>query len=116
RIEVLPKTWIEILRNSRGVYLLTCPRTKEQYVGSADSDGGFFQRWCEYVQSGHGGNIALKSREASDYQVSILEGAGSAASREDILTIEAFTVWISRAAPRNPFFFFFLTIAESFSL
>ena len=30
----LPPTWLAVLRASRGVYLLTCPRTKEQYVAS----------------------------------------------------------------------------------
>src|SRR4030095_1831299 len=35
QIEQLPSSWVEVLRSSRGVYLLTCPKTKEQYVGSA---------------------------------------------------------------------------------
>jgi len=85
----LPKTWIAILTQATGVYLLTCPKTKEQYVGSAYGDEGFWHRWMEYVMTGHGGNVALKSRENSDYQVSILEVAGTAASREDILGMES---------------------------
>src|SRR5688500_7995847 len=32
-IEALPISWRAILANGRGVYLLTCPRTREQYVG-----------------------------------------------------------------------------------
>jgi hypothetical protein len=88
QIVTLPKGWVETLRASRGIYLLTCPRTKEQYVGSADGEDGFIGRWREYVQTGHGGNIALKSRDPSDYQISILEVAGSTASREDILKME----------------------------
>jgi hypothetical protein len=43
----------------------------------------------EYVVTGHGGNIALKSREYSDYQVSILEVAGSASNIDDILRMES---------------------------
>ncbi len=39
--------------------------------------------------TGHGGNVALKSREPSDYQVSILEVAGSYANIDDILKMEA---------------------------
>lgn len=89
RIEGLPIGWKEVLRSSRGVYLLTCPRTKEQYVGSATGDRGFLGRWLCYVQSGHGGNEGLKSRDPSDYQVSILEVAGSTAMVEDILQMEA---------------------------
>jgi hypothetical protein len=87
-IDGLPHGWIAILRNSKGIYLLTCPKTKEQYVGKADSANGFWQRWQEYTKTGHGGNVALKSREASDYQVSILEVAGTAATAEEIQAME----------------------------
>ena len=76
------------MRSSRGVYILTCPRTKEQYVGSASGEDGFWGRWMEYYKTGHGGNQGLKSRDPSDYQVAILEVAGSAHSHKDILTME----------------------------
>lgn len=84
----LPHTWIEILRSARGVYILTCPKTKEQYVGSATGEDGFWGRWMEYYRTGHGGNVVLKSREPRDYQVAILEVAGTAASHNDILEME----------------------------
>jgi len=84
----LPRTWIEILRSAHGVYILTCPRTKEHYVGSADGKDGFWGRWMEYYRTGHGGNVGLKSHEPSDYQVAILEVAGTAASHDDILEME----------------------------
>jgi hypothetical protein len=89
KVEGLPKTWIAILKEATGVYLLTCPKTKEQYVGKASGGEGFWHRWMEYVVTGHGGNIALKSREYSDYQVSILEIAGSSSSSDDILKMES---------------------------
>jgi hypothetical protein len=88
RLDKCPKAWATALANSRGVYLLTCPRTKELYVGSATGGEGFWGRWQEYVQTGHGGNVALKSREPSDYQVSILEVAGTSATPEDIMAME----------------------------
>jgi len=88
KVEGLPKTWSENLKHAAGVYLLTCPRTREQYVGSASGEEGFWRRWMEYVATGHGGNVALKSREYSDYQVSILEVAGSASNADDILKME----------------------------
>jgi hypothetical protein len=89
KVEGLPKTWIEILKHTMGVYILTCPKTKEQYVGSASGQEGFWHRWMEYVKTGHGGNVALKSHEKSDYQVSILEVAGSASNVDDILKMES---------------------------
>ncbi|MWV27470.1 GIY-YIG nuclease family protein [Erythrobacter sp. GH3-10] len=84
----LPQSWVMALSAARGVYLLTCPRTFEQYVGSACGTEGFWGRWKDYAVTGHGGNIRLKSRDASDYQVSILEVAGSAATTEQILAME----------------------------
>jgi hypothetical protein len=89
RMEKLPKAWMTALKTSKGVYLLTCPRTKEQYVGSATGEDGFWGRFVSYAQTGHGGNVALKSREPSDYQVSILEVAGTAATLDDILKMES---------------------------
>lgn len=89
QIEGLPLAWTAALSATRGIYLLTCPATKEQYVGSASGADGFFGRWREYARSGHGGNIGLKSRDPSDYQVSILEVAGSAATAEQIQDMEA---------------------------
>ena len=89
KVEKLPKIWVEILKNTVGVYLLTCPKTKEQYVGSACGEEGFWQRWMQYAVTGHGGNISLKSRERSDYQVSILEVAGSGSNTDEILKMES---------------------------
>lgn len=95
----LPTTWIAALKSTRGVYLLTCPETKEQYVGKADGAGGFWGRWQAYVATGHGGNVRLKSRDLSDYQVSILEVAGSAANADEILEMEI--LWKSKLQSRQ---------------
>lgn len=70
--------WINALRSVKGIYLLTCPKTKEQYVGKASGEAGFWGRWQDYVNNSHGGNVMLKGRDPSDYQVSILETVGSA--------------------------------------
>jgi len=88
RIGKLPRGWIEALRSVRGVYILTCPRTREQYVGSAFGGDGFWGRWMTYYQTQHGGNVGLKSRDPSDYQVAILEVAGSAVTQGEVLAME----------------------------
>jgi GIY-YIG catalytic domain len=87
-IDSLPNNWISVLKSSKGIYLLTCPRTREQYVGSATGEECFWQRWQDYIRTGHGGNVKLKSRDKSDYQVSILEVAGSASTDQEILRAE----------------------------
>jgi hypothetical protein len=87
-LDRLPASWVETLRSSGGVYLLTCPSTGEQYVGSATGGCGFWQRWQEYARTGHGGNVALKSRTPSDYRVSILQVVGTDATAADVIAIE----------------------------
>ena len=87
-IETMPPAWKETLRSSRGVYLLACPRTREHYVGAAYGEDGFLGRWETYAANGHGGNVGLRNRDPSDYLVSVLEVAGSAATRDDILALE----------------------------
>ncbi len=99
KLDNMPKGWIDALKSSRGVYLLTCPKTKEQYVGSATGDSGFWGRWQEYIHTGHGGNKGLKSRDPSDYQVSILEVAGTSETTEDILCMEG--RWQSKLQSRE---------------
>ena len=89
QVTKLPRSWAIALAAARGIYLLTCPKTKEQYVVSASGEGGFLQRFEEYAATGHGGNVALKSRESSDYQIAILEVAGSASTLDEILTMES---------------------------
>lgn len=88
RIAALPPTWASALTAARGIYLLTCPATKELYVGSATGAEGFLGRWRGYAATGHGGNVRLKSRDFSDYQVSILEVASNLAGEAEILALE----------------------------
>ncbi|MEE9433980.1 MAG: GIY-YIG nuclease family protein [Sphingorhabdus sp.] len=85
----MPASWVAILRQAKGIYLLTCPKTKEQYVGKAVGQDGFFGRWMEYSGSGHGGNIGLKSRDPSNYQISILEVGGTATTEKDYDMLES---------------------------
>lgn len=98
-IGALPPSWTSSLAASRGVYLLTCPKTREQYVGAATGADGFLGRWLAYVLDGHGGNVGLKSRDPSDYQVSILQIAGSADDRDAILRMEA--LWKDKLQSRE---------------
>lgn len=93
QIEILPSLWCERLREAKGIYLLTCPKTKEHYVGSARGNEGFYGRWLQHLAEG-GDAIGFRSREPSDYQVTILEIAGSGASDRDILNAEQ--LWITK--------------------
>lgn len=98
-IETIPATWISALSSTRGIYLLSCPRTREQYVGVASGSDGFLGRWRSYFASGHGGNVGLKSRDPSDYRISILETVGSSVTNADLLTLEA--LWKNKLLSRE---------------
>jgi hypothetical protein len=98
-IERLPAAWIVALQSCGGIYLLTCPKTKEQYVGKAVGVGGFYGRWLDYARDGHGGNVGLKSRDPSDYQISILQVAGSADTSSKIDAME--TRWKQKLQSRE---------------
>ncbi|TBE30831.1 GIY-YIG nuclease family protein [Rhizobium ruizarguesonis] len=98
-IETIPASWSAALSSTRGIYLFSCPRTREQYVGMASGPEGFMGRWREYFVSGHGGNVGLKSRDPSDYRVSILETVGTGATVNDLLALE--TRWKAKLLSRE---------------
>jgi GIY-YIG catalytic domain len=97
-IDLLPTEWIAILRNQRGIYLLTCPDTKEQYIGKASGADGFWGRWQDYVRNGHAGNIRLRNR-VSDYQVSILETVGNTMTDAELNHLEV--LWKEKLQSRE---------------
>jgi len=86
-VNSLPLSWVVRLQETRGIYLVTCPRTREHYVGSANGADGFYGRWFQHAAF-KGDAIAFRSREPSEYQVSILEVAGSGMSEADVLVAE----------------------------
>ena len=66
-------TWQQALRQSKGIYLLTCKETGRKYVGKADGDDGFWGRFLQYALTTHGGNEGMKKHSTSGYSVTILE-------------------------------------------
>jgi hypothetical protein len=82
-------SWQTRLKALKGVYLLTFDDGM-QYVGSATGEEGFWQRWQDYLTTGHGGNRILirDQRDARNATVSILEVSGSAQTGPDIINQE----------------------------
>ena len=68
-------------------------------LSSIQIEGGFWGRWQDYLQTGHGGNEGLKSRDPSDYQVSILEVAGTSAEADEVRQMES--RWQSKLQSRE---------------
>ena len=52
--------WQAALANVKGVYLISDRNTGKQYVGATYGDMGIWQRWNNYVDTGHGGNVELR--------------------------------------------------------
>ncbi len=95
-IDSLPKGWIQRLREAKGIYLLSCPKTGENYVGSATGEGGFHGRWQEHARAG-GDAVRFNRRDPRDIQVCILEVAGSSMLDDDIRAAEY--RWIEKLQP-----------------
>jgi hypothetical protein len=76
-------SWVQVLRNARGIYLLVRRKTGEQYVGSVTGSDGFFGRWLCY-RNGYGGNVGMRelTADAAEYDVNILEVAANAMTDE----------------------------------
>ena len=88
KLDNLPKGWIVALQSSRGVYLLTCPKTKEQYVGSASGAASILATWQDYVRTGLGGNARSQRTtiRATVKALNILEAAGASATTDEART------------------------------
>jgi len=72
QITAVPLSWQAVLKAVKGVYLLVCKETGQQYVGSAKGEESLWGRFLQY-SNGHGGNVELKRRGKKGYQVSVLE-------------------------------------------
>ncbi len=90
-------SWFGALSNIKGVYLISDTNTGKLYVGSAIGESGIWQRWADYVKSGHGGNKELrrllkgkKSGYEKYFSYTILEIADTNTSDEDIIKRESY--------------------------
>ncbi|MBD8872478.1 GIY-YIG nuclease family protein [Rhodanobacter sp. DHB23] len=83
-----PSSWRSNLSTARGIYLLVSLKNGKNYVGSATGSDGFWGRWMDYLQNGHGGNDGLQLTADADYQVTILEVAASSATVSEIIELE----------------------------
>jgi hypothetical protein len=84
-------TWKGALSSVAGIYLITDTTNGRQYVGMASGKGGFWQRWTEYYETGHGNNKALKAllrskgkTYARNFLFSILEVADTGLAIESL--------------------------------
>lgn len=91
-----PPAWRTPLSKVAGIYLITDSLTGSLYVGSASGTEGIWARWCQYSETGHGGNAMLKEvllREGSGYSsnfnFSVLEVCDPTATMEEVIERES---------------------------
>lgn len=90
--------WKATLSSVKGIYLVSDVTTGKRYVGSAYGIGGVWARWCEYVATGHGGNVELRklvSDPTLDYcrkafRFALLEHRSSLTPDQTLLDREGF--------------------------
>ena len=90
------ESWRVALSNIAGVYIISDTATGSLYIGSATGEGGIWSRWCQYANTGHGGNkdikklLAQEGNERADaFRYSILEIADLHTSNKEILARES---------------------------
>jgi hypothetical protein len=73
-------SWKTALSKAKGIYLITDTDNGKKYVGKADGENGFWQRWSSYANNGHGEDKELKEiieskgkKYAENWQFSILQ-------------------------------------------
>ena len=59
-IKKRPTEWASAL-SAKGIYLITDTKTGKRFVGKADGEHGFWQRWRSYIRNGHGKDVDLKN-------------------------------------------------------
>lgn len=90
--------WKTALESIKGVYLITDLKTGRRYVGAAYSDRGVWSRWCSYIESGHGGNVELRSLVTdpsleycrANFRFALLEHRSNRTPDEVVIAREAF--------------------------
>jgi hypothetical protein len=69
----LPKSWVSVLSQWRGVYFILDGVDGKGYVGSASGEKNLYGRWMNYRDRGDGGNQRLRERDPDKFLFTILE-------------------------------------------
>ncbi len=98
-VERLPASWLDTLRNVKGVYLLVDRESGARYVGSALGRDSLWGRWCDYARDGHGGDKELRRLGRRPYRVTILQAVPMISPDDDVLATES--LWKEKLMTRT---------------
>lgn len=88
------KDWKNHLSSINGIYLILDKTTGNLYIGSANGNGGIWQRWTEYVKTKTGGNKLLidlccnNNNYHKNFQFTVLQTLPSNITQKEIIQIE----------------------------
>lgn len=89
------KDWKNHLSSINGIYLILDKTTGNLYIGSANGNGGIWQRWTEYVKTKTGGNKLLidlccnNNNYHKNFQFTVLQTLPSNITQKEIIQIES---------------------------
>jgi len=90
------ESWRSALSSVSGIYLIMDKETGKAYVGSAYAEGGIWQRWRRYADTGHGDDVKLINlleakgvSYAEHFQYAILEIADPLDTDKQVLERES---------------------------
>ncbi len=84
----IPRTWADLLRQWRGIYLITDQADGARYVGSAYGEQNLLGRWQTHVVNDQGVTRQLAQRNPEKFQFSILERVSPDASVDEVTALE----------------------------
>jgi len=82
--------WQGALSKVKGIYLITDTVTNKRYVGAAYGDQGIWGRWSQYVETGHGDNIELRTLVKAQGCFALLEARQELTTDSKIIDRETF--------------------------
>ena len=90
-------SWRSALSSVSGINVIADTTDGRHYVGSAGGQGGFWQRWTSYAESGHGQNKELKAvltdlgdTHSNGWQIAILEVCDLNADEQSVVARESY--------------------------
>lgn len=86
---ILPIKLRDALAQWRGIYLIFDVSDQKYYVGSASGAQNLLGRWLSYAQSGHGGNVELKTRSPENFRFTILQRVSPDMDVAEVVKLEA---------------------------
>jgi hypothetical protein len=98
-LALIPARWRDVLKHTKGVYLLLDTDTGEQYVGSAKGGDNLYGRWTAYASNAHGGNLGLKGARKRSLQVSVLATVNSLTTDAAVERLES--AWKDKLGSRE---------------